>query len=525
MGKRITTVTVLSGSVVRVWGVLESLLERHALELGRSERTMRVVRVSLGDAGHLVGVRYPPHLLPEVVATLASIQSAIAAPAARGGMQSQKLLTTAGLVGTSAASIGMDSLVAAGTMHTAHGLGVGHVQQPTPVDKKSLAKALRPPKTIHDFFKPKQCATEQQLQQQPSQQQPSQQPQQAKQQQQQKQQQKQQTPQTALFNPQQQDGRQGAQCSVQQVKQQGTSAQQQQHPSSSVISLDADSDQDDVSKIMTAGNMADHEASPTTTPGQHQQLEASISAAQVPAAVAVTPCPAVTCTPEGVGGGSVAGDNSSLPAAKRHKTADMASPSGQPHSSVEPQYDKLDLHHRPPVSDIPVPASRSVMDPINHGAMVASGTAGAVEGLHAAVVKGGCSPRAGASDHGLPGLMESEERPGSSTEPQSNVLHKPLAALDAAAGMNGTTAVDAAHTSILLPVENGDLRLGQQQQPSTALVNATKVPNTSMLFGSKQAQALTKLQGMGFTVKQAQRALWASNGDVNRAVDWILSGM
>ncbi|GIL61313.1 hypothetical protein Vafri_15702 [Volvox africanus] len=49
VGRRITTVNVLSGSVVRVWGVLEAVLSRREMELPKMERTLRVVRVEWGD--------------------------------------------------------------------------------------------------------------------------------------------------------------------------------------------------------------------------------------------------------------------------------------------------------------------------------------------------------------------------------------------------------------------------------------------------------------------------------------------
>lgn len=41
VGKRLQTVTLLSGSVVRVWGTLESVLGRHEHQLSRAERIMR----------------------------------------------------------------------------------------------------------------------------------------------------------------------------------------------------------------------------------------------------------------------------------------------------------------------------------------------------------------------------------------------------------------------------------------------------------------------------------------------------
>lgn len=79
MGRRLTEVTVLAGSVVRVWGVLEGVLQRHQAALSRAERSMRVVRVALGDSDNLVGVRYPAAMLPEVAATLASLQTMVRA--------------------------------------------------------------------------------------------------------------------------------------------------------------------------------------------------------------------------------------------------------------------------------------------------------------------------------------------------------------------------------------------------------------------------------------------------------------
>lgn len=55
VGKRLQRVTLLTGSIVRVWGALESVLERNALALPRVERVMRVVRVALDDGRSLVG--------------------------------------------------------------------------------------------------------------------------------------------------------------------------------------------------------------------------------------------------------------------------------------------------------------------------------------------------------------------------------------------------------------------------------------------------------------------------------------
>lgn len=52
-------VSILSGSIVRVWGVLESVLQRHEHMLNKSDRTMRVVRVEFPSGGRLIGIETP----------------------------------------------------------------------------------------------------------------------------------------------------------------------------------------------------------------------------------------------------------------------------------------------------------------------------------------------------------------------------------------------------------------------------------------------------------------------------------
>ena len=59
MGRRLTQVTILSGSVVRIWGTLENILERNEGSLSKSDRMMRVVRVELEAGKHLVGTQGP----------------------------------------------------------------------------------------------------------------------------------------------------------------------------------------------------------------------------------------------------------------------------------------------------------------------------------------------------------------------------------------------------------------------------------------------------------------------------------
>jgi len=62
VGRRLQTVTILSGSVIRIWDTLERVLTRHEYELNKADRTMRIVRVE--GAGEtpglpLIGLRYP----------------------------------------------------------------------------------------------------------------------------------------------------------------------------------------------------------------------------------------------------------------------------------------------------------------------------------------------------------------------------------------------------------------------------------------------------------------------------------
>ena len=59
-GKRLVQVSILSGSIVRVWGVLESVLQRHEHMLNKADRTMRVVRVEFPSGSRLIGA---PHCL------------------------------------------------------------------------------------------------------------------------------------------------------------------------------------------------------------------------------------------------------------------------------------------------------------------------------------------------------------------------------------------------------------------------------------------------------------------------------
>ena len=52
--------SMLSGSIVRVWGALEGVLVRSESILSKSDRTMRIVRVNIGEATSLIGGLHIP---------------------------------------------------------------------------------------------------------------------------------------------------------------------------------------------------------------------------------------------------------------------------------------------------------------------------------------------------------------------------------------------------------------------------------------------------------------------------------
>lgn len=49
--------TVLSGSIVRVWGVLERILIEKSLEITKADSLLRIVNVPLRNEGSLIGVK------------------------------------------------------------------------------------------------------------------------------------------------------------------------------------------------------------------------------------------------------------------------------------------------------------------------------------------------------------------------------------------------------------------------------------------------------------------------------------
>jgi len=171
VGRRVMEITILEGSIIRIWDTLERVLERNELKLPKHERSMKIVRVELpsdddssggGMTPHqpslaspvasqkppqnsaalpLIGVKYPSHLVNDVVQTLM--------------MNYTKMLMETGGVGArslqpSPPSTAAAAAAAAALIRPMH----DSADQPAPVDQKLLKKAFTPAKTIKDFFKP-----------------------------------------------------------------------------------------------------------------------------------------------------------------------------------------------------------------------------------------------------------------------------------------------------------------------------------------------------------------------------------
>ena len=183
VGRRLTGVTILSGSVVRIWDSLERVLTRHEMELSKSDRGLRIVRVELGGGAlPLIGVRYPAHLLGEVVAALNAAQQA--GGAAAGGApllhrHTGERWRRAVLPSRAGPACWPGRSRTARMVPACHPASVGccsgqtllrcqssmppcpappparlAAEAPTPVDPKCLHKAFAAPRTVLDFFKP-----------------------------------------------------------------------------------------------------------------------------------------------------------------------------------------------------------------------------------------------------------------------------------------------------------------------------------------------------------------------------------
>ncbi|KAK9798140.1 hypothetical protein WJX73_007295 [Symbiochloris irregularis] len=145
VGRRKTSVTVLAGSVVRVWGALEATLSRNEHSLSKSDRTMRSLHVTFADGSALIGIRYPAKLLAEVVATLGAAKALLAD---RGQAQGEGGAPKGGALAPHSTSQAAKQAAAMSANLQKH------TDPVSPVHAPSLQKAFRAPRTVLDFFRP-----------------------------------------------------------------------------------------------------------------------------------------------------------------------------------------------------------------------------------------------------------------------------------------------------------------------------------------------------------------------------------
>ncbi|EDO43449.1 predicted protein [Nematostella vectensis] len=132
VGCRISRVHLLCGGIVPILSTLEWAVSRHAEKAGlsREDRMLRVIRVELDDGQRLVGLRYPEQLIPVVTALLKEQQNLDPLL----GMQS-------GLLGL--------------TLPQRASTKVATEESVSNINSRTLAKAINPPVTIKNFFRPK----------------------------------------------------------------------------------------------------------------------------------------------------------------------------------------------------------------------------------------------------------------------------------------------------------------------------------------------------------------------------------
>jgi len=128
-GRRLTQVSLITGTVCAIWGALEAVLSRHEFELSKADRSLRVVRAQLDDGETLIGIRYPSHLLKEVQEILQAEQAG-------------------------KANFAEIAALGAGTLFNSASAVDGRMEMPEPVVPKLLSKAFRPPRTLFTYFKP-----------------------------------------------------------------------------------------------------------------------------------------------------------------------------------------------------------------------------------------------------------------------------------------------------------------------------------------------------------------------------------
>ncbi|XP_062605521.1 uncharacterized protein LOC134267315 [Saccostrea cucullata] len=135
VGSRCYTIHLLCGNILSHMSTLESTLSSNAHKLGlsKSESNIRVVRVKLNNGERVVGIRYPAVLIPHVEKTMKEKAEA-----------EQLMLQANGAAGSSLSLTQPDQGQVTQVI----------IEKVTPVNQKCKARALRPPVTIKNFFKP-----------------------------------------------------------------------------------------------------------------------------------------------------------------------------------------------------------------------------------------------------------------------------------------------------------------------------------------------------------------------------------
>lgn len=142
VGSRCYTIHLLCGNILSHMSTLENALSSNAHKLGLSkwESTIRVVRVKLNNGERVVGVRYPVALIKFVERMMKEKSDA-----------EQLILQANGAPGAGLTLSQPDQ----GQVRQLI------VEEVTPVNPKSRSRALRPPVTLRNFFKPALSSTDQ----------------------------------------------------------------------------------------------------------------------------------------------------------------------------------------------------------------------------------------------------------------------------------------------------------------------------------------------------------------------------
>ncbi|KAK2165679.1 hypothetical protein NP493_1355g00006 [Ridgeia piscesae] len=174
VGARCYGMHLLCGGIVTMLSLLETTLARYGpqLQLTKAESTLRVVRVQLENGERLVGVRYPHtllHLVEKAINDRRMMELAQRQQRQLLLMQQQLMSTSATpQSNTSTTTSHVTSVQCSDSSDASHvtsihandSAGASHVtsvsiiEQVTPVNKKCFLKAITPPVTIKNFFKP-----------------------------------------------------------------------------------------------------------------------------------------------------------------------------------------------------------------------------------------------------------------------------------------------------------------------------------------------------------------------------------